>query len=309
MKKILFIIVLFIFFVNEKDAKTEIQNKIIAKVGNDIITNFDIINEINTILALSNEKPTQENINKLQTMAFISLKKNIIKKIEIEKFKITEFNNRDLNNYIVGIESNLGLNDSSLQDHFKKYSANYEHFVSSAIISLKWNSLIYTLYQKQLDVDENLINSSLSKEITKQEEITEYNLSEIVIENNENINISNILSSIETKGFKTTATLLSNSITSSQGGEIGWMPSKSISTLYLKEIKKLNIGEVTSPINNSNNIVLIKLNDKRILKKENLDLDRIKKAIVKKKKEEKLDIFSNSHYIDLEKKTFIELNG
>ena len=48
---------------------------------------------------------------------------------------------------------------------------------------------------------------------------------------------------------------------------------------------------------------------KRILEKENLDLERIKNNIVQKKKEEKLNIFSNSHYIDLEKKTFMEING
>ena len=32
-----------------------LNDKIIAKVGNEIITNYDIINEINTILALSNK--------------------------------------------------------------------------------------------------------------------------------------------------------------------------------------------------------------------------------------------------------------
>ena len=96
--------------------------------------------------------------------------------------------------------------------------------------------------------------------------------------------------------------MYSNSPSSSKGGKIGWLSSKSISNLYLKEIQKLSPGEVTNPLKNKNNIVILKLNDKRILEKENLDLERIKNNIVQKKKEEKLNIFSNSHYIDLEKK-------
>ncbi len=310
MKKLFFLYIFFIFFFPlEEKVDAEIKNKILAKIGNNIITNYDVVNEINTILALSNQSPTKENLARLQSMAFISLKKNIIKKIEVDRYNILDYSKTDLNNYVIGIENNLGLKDSSLQDHFRNFNADYESFISAAITNLKWNSLIYTLYKKQLDVDEDLINSSLSKEVIKQKEVIEYNLSEIVLENNKNFEISNLISSIKSKGFEATATLYSNSPSSSKGGKIGWLSSKSISNLYLKEIQKLSPGEVTNPLKNKNNIVILKLNDKRILEKENLDLERIKNNIVQKKKEEKLNIFSNSHYIDLEKKTFMEING
>ena len=76
--------------------------------------------------------------------------------------------------------------------------------------------------------------------------------------------------------------------------------------LILTEIS-FKINEISEPINNNNNIVFLKLNDKRILNKNNIDLDRIKKNIINKKKQEKLNIFSKSHYLDLEKKTYIEI--
>ena len=87
---------------------------------------------------------------------------------------------------------------------------------------------------------------------------------------------------------------------------IGWVSSSSISPNYLREIKKLKINEVSEPINNNNNIVFLKLNDKRILSNKNIDLDRIKKNIINKKTR-KIKYFSNSHYLDLEKKTYIEI--
>ena len=81
--------------------------------------------------------------------------------MEIEKYKITKYNKFDLDNYILSLEKNLQLKDISLKDHFKRYGANYDLFIESVIINLKWNTLIYSLYQKQLDVDEELIKSEL----------------------------------------------------------------------------------------------------------------------------------------------------
>ena len=65
----------------------------------------------------------------------------------------------------------------------------------------------------------------------------------------------------------------------------------------------LKIKQVSNPIQINKNIVIIKLNDKRTFIKNNLNLVKIKNNIITKKKEEKLSIFSNSHYLNLEKKS------
>ena len=68
-------------------------------------------------------------------------------------------------------------------------------------------------------------------------------------------------------------------------------------------------GQISQPINNNNNIVIIKLNDKRITEKKDLNVKKYYTKCYKKKNKEKLNIFSNSHFLDLEKKTYIEING
>ncbi len=300
--------ILFYFILSFLNLFGQIQDKILAKIGNEIITSYDIINEVNTILALSNEKPNEGNLESLQNMAFQSLKKINIKKIEIERYGIDDFNEKDLNSYLDTIGKNIGLNDLTLKDHFKKYGANYDYFVSKTVINLKWNSLIFSLYKKQLDVDEELIKSELSQVIKENREIIEYNLSEIVLENSDQKKVNLILQNINDNGFENTASIYSNSVSSTNKGLIGWIASSSISKDYLQEITKLEIGQISEPIQQQNNLVLIKLNNKRILKEKNLDVERIEKNIINKKKEEKLNIFSNSHYVNLEKKTFIEIN-
>ena len=306
-KKYFFLIIIYLFFFS-KILNAEIQDKILAKIGNEIITNYDIVNEINTILALSNKQSNQEDFKNLQNMAFQSLKKLSIKKIEIERYNIKDYNKNDLDGYLKTIEKNIGLENLTLRDHFQKYSANYDNFVKSTIINLKWNSLIFSLYKKQLDVDEELIKSELNSELKKKREIIEFNLSEIILENYDQEKIDLILKNIEQSGFENTATMYSNSVSSTNKGRIGWIASRSISDKYLEEIKKLKIGEVSKPIMQQNNLAFIKLNNKRILNAQDLDLKRIEKNIINKKKEEKLNTFSNSHYVNLEKRTLIEIN-
>ena len=291
-----------------QNVSSNINDKIIAKIGNEIVTNFDIINEINTILALSNKKADKNEFKTLQTIAFSSLKKILIKKMEIEKYKITKYNKFDLDNYILSLEKNLQLQDISLKDHFKRYGANYDLFIESVIINLKWNTLIYSLYQKQLDVDEELIKSELNKQVKKNNQLEEFNISEIVLENWDENKLKLIEESIKKNGFEKTAILYSNSISSEQGGSIGWVESKSISNKYLKEILKLDNMQISKPIKINNNIVIIKLNDKRTIKIDNQNFVKIEKNIINKKKEEKLSIFSDSHYLNLEKKLYIEIN-
>ena len=299
---------LIIFFNSFNFSFSNINDKIIAKIGNEIITNYDIINEINTILALSNRPANEEELKSLQKIAFSSLKKFLIKKIEIKKYKINDYNKSDVNNYILGIEKSLRLQDISLKEHFKKFGANYDIFLQGVIINFKWNTLIYSLYRKQLDVDEELIKSELNKQIKNNKKIEEFNLSEIVLENWSEDQLKMIQKSIIENGFEKTAALYSSSISSAKGGSIGWVPSKSIAIDYLNEILKLDKKQISKPIKINNNIVIIRLNDKRSLNQNEIDLVKIEKNIINKKKEEKLNIFSDSHYLDLEKKSYVEIN-
>ena len=80
-KLIFFFLFLLFFF---KNVSANIQDKIVAKIGNEIVTNYDIINEINTILALTNQTADKNEFGKLQNIAFLSIKKRLIKKSEIK---------------------------------------------------------------------------------------------------------------------------------------------------------------------------------------------------------------------------------
>ena len=152
----------------------------------------------------------------------------------------------------------MRLQNLSLEDQFKRYGANYNLYIEGVILGFKWNTLIYSLYRKQLDVDEELIKSELNKQIEKKMEVHEYNLSEIVLENYDENKLNIILESIKANGFEKTAKIYSNSISSTQGGSIGWVSSQSISDSYLKEILKLSKMQTSEPIK-INNILIAQI--------------------------------------------------
>ena len=66
MKSILYITIIFsIFFFIEKSLSAT-SNKILVKVGNKIITNYELKNKILTTLVLSKQNINQTNINKIK---------------------------------------------------------------------------------------------------------------------------------------------------------------------------------------------------------------------------------------------------
>ena len=131
MKKINIIIFIFILFSNLVTFKlqAQINNKIVAKVGEKLITSIDVQNEIMTNLIINKQAITQENINKNKKFAIKNLVNNAIKKIEINKYKITDYNKKDLKEYIIKVAENLNSSQNELKEIFNQADIDFEIFV------------------------------------------------------------------------------------------------------------------------------------------------------------------------------------
>ena len=64
-----------------------IENKIIAKVNNEIITSYELKNKIKTTLILSNEIINQDNIDRTKKLILKSLIDLKVKKDELKKYE------------------------------------------------------------------------------------------------------------------------------------------------------------------------------------------------------------------------------
>lgn len=139
-----------LFFTN---TEAEMQNKIIVTVGGSLISSIDIRNEIITTLLLTGQEVNQENINKNKNFALKNLIKKAIKENEINKFQITSYSKNDLGKYIEKISNNLNISISELKNIFKINNISYEIFIEKHKTELRWNTLIFSLYKNQININ------------------------------------------------------------------------------------------------------------------------------------------------------------
>ena len=301
-------LVLFIFlcFFFEKSIFATVENKILIKVNNEIITNFDVKQKILTSLIISNQPINQKNIDALKSQTIESLINLNLKKTELKKYSI-KVDDLQINNYLNLISSNNIIN---LKEKFKSNKIDYEVFLDEILVELKWQKLIFGKFKNRISIDEKTINEELSKIINEQNAILEYKIAEIEIlsgDQNENQNkIIEIKKQINEIGFEETALTYSISTSATNKGDLGWVNSNSLSNNFNKIIGEMKIGEVSEPVYNQNTIVFYKLLDQRYLKNENINKDKIKERLVNQKKNEMLNLYSKSYLSKLKNTSFIE---
>ena len=182
-----------------------IDNKIIVKVGEEIITSYELKNKILTTLFLSGQEINQSSINNLKKQSLDSLIFDKLKLAELKKYEI-ETDNFRTNRYLNSISSN---NIKDLIDRFEKNNLNFDLYKKEIEIQMMWQELIYNIYSSKINIDENTVNNELNNQLIKKSSVKEFKISEIEIpssmdETNEK-NIKDVIEELSKIGFATTA--------------------------------------------------------------------------------------------------------
>ena len=302
--KISVIITLLILFLNNN--LYGFNSKIIVKVEDEIITNYDLKNKILITLILSNQEINQQNIDELKKAVLDQLINLKLKKIELLKYKIKKDEGR-INSYLKSISGN---NIQNFKNKFFENNLDFELFLDEVDTEIRWQQLIYTLYGKKIDINEATIDVEVEKIIKERSNVEEFELYEIEINSNLDIPekqiIEDILKKINTIGFENSALNFSASTTSSQKGYLGWINGKTLSKEIYLILSKMKIGEVSKPIKKQNNILFLKLNNKRTIKPEQLEIKKLKSDIIEKKKAGLFNLYSQSRLSKLKNNSFIQ---
>tara|TARA_B100001057_G_C22832667_1_gene943986 strand:- start:867 stop:1781 length:915 start_codon:yes stop_codon:yes gene_type:complete len=302
MKKILITFYFIILLSSEVIAK--IENKIVLKVENEIITNFEIKNKILTSLLFSGEVVNQQNIDKYKKEVLNLLIDQKLKKIEVTKYKI-EKNNSKIDAFL----SSIDPDKNNLEKKFLDNGLNFQIYLDEVTTELKWNELIYKIYSGKIEIDENIIEKEISGYIKNNSKIEEYKISKIefYFSNKESREkILKIEEEIKEFGFDKIALKYGDKNLDNLNNNLGWINAKALNPEIYKELKDIKIGDVTKPITTQNNIIFLKLVDKKISKKENIDINSFKKKFINQKKEEQFELYSRSHLSKLRNNSLIE---
>ena len=287
-----------------------LENKILLKIDNEIITSIDVYNETKYLMAI-NDKINEMDKEDIYKISINYLIKEKIKKIEIQKHvseKKIKIDDSYVNELIENTFKSRGFeNLQDFQSHLNKYDVNISEIKNKINIESLWNELIYKKFSNKVIIDKKKLKEKISTESNK--EIRSYSISEIVFKVLDGQNVDQKLNiidkDIEEKGFSNTALLHSISSSSTNGGNLGWFTEKSLNPKIMNEIRNLEIGENTKPIIIPGGFLIVKLND---TKREKVQYDAEKRLndLIRISTNEQLNQLSNIYFQKIKKEIKID---
>ena len=310
-KKLLKILFSVILLNIETNSFALTKNKIIVTVENQIVTSYELKNKIKTMLFLSNQNLNQKNINFTKQQALKQLVNYKLKKNQIVKFNIQADNSIQINNHLSDLSSKYETDITGIKNIFKNNNLDFELYINEIKTEFNWQQLIFNKFRDKIVLDKKEIDNELNNLIKTQSNLEDYQLAEIEISlknNSEDKNaILEVNNQINKIGFEKTAIKYSTSTSSLDGGNIGWISSKSLSKKILAILDKMKIGDVSKPIIQTNTATIIKLLDKKTLNFNNIDLNELRQKIIKNKKNELLNLYSNNYLSKIKNNSLIEM--
>ena len=306
LKKLILIYLTTIFFINSSSS-FGIENKILVKIENQIITSLDVNSEYKYLIALN---PSLKNSNKKDVIELSkrSIVNERIKKIEIEKtFKNPQLPEEFLNKILQNVYSRIGL--ANLDD-FKEYlilnNVDIENVKNKLEIEALWNELILIKFSSKVKINEKNLKAKINKDNKFSKS---YLLSEISFEvsnlNDLDNKFSEISDVINNRGFDFAALKYSVSTTSNFGGKLDWINENSLNRKIKDAIKNLKINDFTKPINVSGGFLILQINDIRNTQIEvNVEEELIK--ITNFEKNNQLNQYSKIYFNKIKKNLQID---
>ena len=285
-----------------------IENKILFKVENEIITSIDIFEEIKFLKSFY---PEMKNLSKTE---LFEISKNSVLKEKIKKIEIMNFV-KDLNveekfllNIIKSKFSKIGINSLEIfKNYLKDNDLNFETIKEKLIIEAIWSDLIYKKFYKKVIIDRDKIKNEILQSPQKKLE-KEFLLSEITFNVNDKSDFQNkyrkILLDIENIGFEKTAIIHSNSDTATNGGYIGWIKEINLNENIKEVISKLQPGQFSDPIRTSSGFIIIRVDDKKESVSQFNLTEKIEES-VRFKTNDQLNQFSSIYFNKLKKNLLI----
>ena len=302
-KNIVITITIILLFINIVKAEDKIIIEL--QIENEILTNVDFLNEKNYLIALNNNL---KNIpkNQLKQLARDSLIREKIKKIELSKFYDLNKKSKYMDEILADFYKRLNFSsEKEFHLYLKKYNLNLPDIKEKLKIETLWNELIYNRFNAQININEEKLKKKLS---LQKNLVTEYNLGEILFELNSSETLEKkynlILKNIKESGFKSSAAIFSISDSSKFGGDLGWINETQLNEVLLKEIKSINVNELTKPIQATNGYLILKLNNKR-QNEVKINFEKTLKQMINKEKNRQLNQFSLIYYNKTKQSIFI----
>jgi hypothetical protein len=161
MSKKFFLLIFFVFFFTNSEAK-QLTNNVIVSIDNTIITDLDINKEIN-FLKFINKDQAANNPERLKKEVVNSLIDRKIKDIETNYFKI-EVSEKEIEMNLYNYLEKIKINNEIINSFYNQNEIEKDYLRNIIKIDMKWSKLVRQLYENRLNVNLTEVNKELEKE-------------------------------------------------------------------------------------------------------------------------------------------------
>ncbi len=161
MSKKIFLLIFFVFFLTNSEAK-QLTNNVIVSIDNTIITDLDINKEIN-FLKFINKDQTANNPELFKKEIVNSLIDRKIKDIETNYFKI-EVSEKEIEINLYNYLEKIKINNEIINSFYRQNEIEKDYLKNIIKIDMKWSKLVRQLYESRLNVNLTEVNKELEKE-------------------------------------------------------------------------------------------------------------------------------------------------
>ena len=284
-----------------------LENKIILKINNDIITSIDVLNEM-SYLKFFNNSLTELKDEEIYKIALQSIIKFKIKKNEINKQvkNTSNINEEYLNLLIENRYKQLGFkNLSNFKEKLDYQNIDFEYFKDKLLIDIIWNEIIFIKYKDKLLINEDQLRKKLENQKNYEKK---YKLLEIVyqIKNTSEADkiYASIIEDINELGFENAALKHSVSSTASNGGNLGWVDERILNKDILETLNEISINSISQPIRISGGFLILKKEEEKIVESK-INIEEELSKLINYEKNEQLNNFSNLYYNKVKKDVVI----
>ena len=308
LKQLWVLIILFLIFISNISLSNALENKILFKIENEIITSIDIYEEIKFL------KTFNPGINNLSEPELFEISKNSILRDKIKKIEIMNFvkelkvDEKFLIKLVKKKYSKININSFEEFENFLKVNnLDIVSIKEKFVIELIWNDLIYQKFNKKVIIDKDKIKNEILQN-PQNKNHRELLLSEIIFDvktkNDFDDKYEKILFDIKNLGFKKAAIIHSNSETGTNGGLIGWVKEDNLNKNIKKNISDLEPGMFSNPIRTSSGFIILKVDDKREYVSE-FNLEDKLEEVINFQRNKQLEQFSSMYFNKLKKSLII----
>jgi peptidyl-prolyl cis-trans isomerase SurA len=291
-------------------AQANISFGIAATVNKDAISESDVQDRINLLMASTGMSNTQENREKISNEALNVLIEEQLKIQEAEKNNL-EVTKDEIDEAFAEMAARNKLSPPEFASVMAGSGVTANTLRQQIKAELAWSKVVGGVLRPQVDVSDNDIAAKLERlkdNIGK----TEYKVSEIFLPVNSPVEDSKakeiglgLIQEVKNgrAPFGVVASQFSKSSSASQGGSIGWIQEGDLPKELDIVVKSLNKGQISPPIKSLSGYYILTLTDQRTISQETLPSnDDILNSIGL----QRLDKLQKKYLSDIQSASFID---